>query len=304
MISATATLGLLGSLYLLPAVRPRTAPGLALTGWAGTLLVLCATAVAGATILLLPHPGDVDGLLGVARQWARSLNSGERFPWTLVTRLTVGTAVLLAVARLVAVYLVEARRGSARRAERLDRLSSIGRREESVLWLEQERPLAFSLGGRTPTVVATTALNRLRPRQRSAVLAHEFAHSTGRHHVSALVVDAAARALPCVPLCRQAPAARRVLVEACAERAAAREYGAETVCAALALAGTPLAGVAGGLAATDHAVRARMLGLCHPHRGRSWPRSRWATGLATTIPGLIAATFSVVGLLLACAHFA
>jgi Zn-dependent protease with chaperone function len=167
-----------------------------------------------------------------------------------------------------------------------------------LLWLEHDKPLAYSVAGRPPFVVFTTGLaDRLSDAEVAAVLAHEHAHLRGRHHVLIGLAEAAAWALPFVPLMRQAPAAIRVLVEMAADSVAAARYGPDVVRSALLRMGADES-PRGALAMKDADVDRRLYRLEHTGRPSSLLR---ASGLlaagtaAITTPaalgiGLLAAT--------------
>nr|WP_248782549.1 M48 family metalloprotease [Lentzea albidocapillata] len=88
-----------------------------------------------------------------------------------------------------------------------------GRREPGAhptVWLDHDRPLAFSLPGKPGLVVATEGLRRhLTPEEVDAVLDHERAHLNGRHHLLVAAADAVAAALPILPLFKRAASSIR-----------------------------------------------------------------------------------------------
>ncbi|WP_346772947.1 M56 family metallopeptidase [Rhodococcus sp. 14C212] len=98
-----------------------------------------------------------------------------------------------------------------------------------MVWLRENSCAAYSIGGRNGAVVASEGLSVLAPRERHAVLAHEYAHIRGRHHVLVMFGAALAAALPFVPLCRQGAIWVRVLVELAADRRAAQACGHDAV---------------------------------------------------------------------------
>src|SRR5699024_4732777 len=102
-----------------------------------------------------------------------------------------------------------------------------------VLWVDAPGNTCYSIGGRTPTVVAGRSIAALPAAERDAVLDHEVAHLRGRHHVLVTVAEALAAALPMVPLLRQAPDAVRTLVEFTADHRSAVHHGSDAVGGAL-----------------------------------------------------------------------
>ncbi|MEV6162661.1 M48 family metalloprotease [Streptomyces sp. NPDC052052] len=98
--------------------------------------------------------------------------------------------------------------------------------------LRDSRPDAYALPGRPGIpgriVVTTGMLRALDPAEREALLAHERAHLTGRHHL--LVVAAEAAAL-CHPALRALRAPLGYALERCADEAAATAVGDRRVAA-------------------------------------------------------------------------
>jgi Zn-dependent protease with chaperone function len=147
--------------------------------------------------------------------------------------------------------------------------------EHGVLVLDHEDPACYCLPGRPGTVVITTgALQRLSPGQLDAVLAHERAHLAGKHHTLVAFAFAVRRSVPGVRLLKYADRETRRLVELIADDAAARESGAPTVAAALAVIGTGhVPGAALGIAGRDLppavARVARLVGADRQLRGRA-----------------------------------
>lgn len=225
LLAAAVLIGLLGPVYLRGAVSPRVRPGLALTGWIVSVLAVVAFAVAGAVLLSVPHNESVDSLIGMA---TACVNTGEHL-WETMLRLSGVTVVLGAVLRTVFVTVRMGRKDSARKHRHLTTLKLLGKpdpdAQDPLFWLTESTPVAYSLGGRKGTIVASTGIAALNPAAREAVLAHERAHLRGRHHRLVLLVGVLFRALPFVPLFRAAPPMVRVLVELSADATAARSCG-------------------------------------------------------------------------------
>jgi Zn-dependent protease with chaperone function len=159
--------------------------------------------------------------------------------------------------------------------------------------VDDDEPDAYALPGIGGRVVVSTAMLRALPaEERRALLAHEAAHLTHRHH---LWVQAAELAAAADPLLRPAARAVRAAVERWADEVAAAEVGDRTVTArALARAGLARSAarrnstaVGAALAAADGAVadRARALLAGPPKRRR---------GLAGAVAALMLATLSAV----------
>lgn len=118
--------------------------------------------------------------------------------------------------------------------------------------------IAYCVAGRPHTIVVTTgALAALTPDQLQAVLAHERAHLTGRHHLVLAAVRGMAAALPRMRLFGEGAADIARLLEMCADDTAARSHGRRALLGGLlALTGTQSA-PAGALGAGGHDVVAR-----------------------------------------------
>ncbi len=104
-------------------------------------------------------------------------------------------------------------------------------------------------GGRI--VVTTGAVAALSAEQLGAVIAHERAHLSGRHHLVTGLATLLAHAVPVFPLTRKAPMSVRFLVERLADERACRQVDRRTLASALLAVGSPSApaaalGVGGG----------------------------------------------------------
>jgi Zn-dependent protease with chaperone function len=100
--------------------------------------------------------------------------------------------------------------------------------------LDDPRPAAYCVAGRPPVIVVTRGtLDMLDQAQLEAVLAHERAHLSGRHHSLILAARALAAAFPGVPLFDAGASAVSLLTEMRADDAAARRAGRPALIAAL-----------------------------------------------------------------------
>ena len=149
-------------------------------------------------------------------------------------------------------YLRRTRRQALRQA-RAARL--VGRPAPALgaVLLDHPQPAAYCIAGRHPTVILTTAALRvLAPGQLEAVLAHERAHLTWRHHRLVAMARISCRALPFLPLMRDAEAQVERLVELHADDAAAQVRDSDSLATALVVMAA--AAPAPGLAAADAAA--------------------------------------------------
>jgi Zn-dependent protease with chaperone function len=234
--------GALAAAWLFPAVLRRADlgrrdPAALLAGWLAAMATVVLTATAGVVLLLLPEHGPVGSLLHATHDCLAAVRHGSP-PEVEERSGALGAVILLAVTvRVGLVYWRGAQRRDRTRAAHLGVLRPVTRPDPAApdtLWLEHERPVAFSLTGRRGVIVVTDGLNRhLSDDGVAAVLAHERAHLSGRHHLVLAIADALRAALPFLPLFRQAPLAVRDLVELAADGAAARRFGARAVREAL-----------------------------------------------------------------------
>jgi Zn-dependent protease with chaperone function len=139
----------------------------------------------------------------------------------------------------------------------------VGRPEPALgaVLVEHSQPIAYCVAGRDPTVILSTgALQALEPAQVSAVLAHERAHLTGRHHRLLALARISSLVFPVLPLMRDADAQVARLVEMHADDAAARTSDPRSLATALVVLATgtsPAPALAAS--ATDSAQRIRRL---------------------------------------------
>jgi Zn-dependent protease with chaperone function len=198
----------------------------------------------------------------------------------------LGLAALLALASLAALaaawrYGHRVQRARRRTAEHATAARIVGRAlpgagPAGAVVLDDARPAAYCVAGRPPVIVVTRGtLDVLDDAQLAAVLAHERAHLSGRHHVLVLAVRALAAAFPSVPLFSAGAGAVALLAEmraddAAARPAAGRPGGRGALIAALVAIATAQAlptdsALRGGtLAAAAYAVPARVERMLMP----------------------------------------
>ena len=297
LLAGAVLIALSGPLYLRAALSPRVRPGVALTVWVASAAVVVLGASTGASLLLVPQNGGADNLIGMAQSCVNAVHAGGEPVWEHVLRVGSATAVFTAVARILVVAVQVTREDAGRRRRHLQALRMLSRREPGspVLWLEQEVPVAYSVGGRRGAIVATTGVSRLGSAEREAILAHERAHLSGRHHVLVQMAVVLARALPFVPLFRAAPPAVRVLVELAADAAAATRCGYGPVRAALRAvsgAGVP----SGSLAMSRDSVELRLHWLRSAPGGRR--RAGYYAAVCAAVSPAVVAIGVVAGLVL------
>lgn len=303
LLLAALLIGSLGPVYLRVAMRTRLRPGAVLTGWVGSVVVAVACAGVAGVLLGVPFDSAADTLLGMA---AVCVNTGAHLWETLVRFAGVGL-IFAAAVRVVVVAVRMRRHGATHREQHLTALSVLGEAEPdhgtALFWLPGSAPMAYSIGGRHGTIVASSAVARLAPATRAAILAHERAHLAGHHHGLVRMVDVLARALPFVPLLRAASPVVRVLVELSADDVAAAHCGAGQVREALRMTSsgdTP----AGALAMSGTATELRLRRLAPlPHRKGGALRRRLGSAAAAGAafaPALLGIALAAALILLLC----
>jgi Peptidase family M48 len=155
--------------------------------------------------------------------------------------------------------------------------------------LDAPQPAAYCIPGRRPaTIVLTTgALAVLDLPQLSAVLAHERAHLSGRHHLLIALTRALAACLPGVPLFSDGARQVARLAEMCADDTAARRGGRPSLVAALLAMGTGEAVPTTALAATGGSATARVQRLLEPPRRARDAGYRLALAAVTILLALV-----------------
>lgn len=145
-----------------------------------------------------------------------------------------GTALPLAAAALVLIAGCAAAvtRAVSGHWSQLHRARPDRSEGEELAVLRDSRPDAYALPGRPGSpgriVVTTGMLHALDPIEREALLAHERAHLTGRHHLYLAAVELSAR---CHPALRALRAPMGYALERCADEAAAHAVGDRRVAA-------------------------------------------------------------------------
>jgi Zn-dependent protease with chaperone function len=150
------------------------------------------------------------------------------------------------------------------------RIVGVPTHRPDVFVVTADRPAAYCVVGRPHAIVVTSAaVETLDESQLAAVVAHEDAHLSGRHHHLLMVLRALASALPLLPLFTRGAAEVADLLEMCADDSAARRHGTRPLVAGMIM----LAGrmPAAGLAVAANAVIARAARLMDPaRRGTRW----------------------------------
>jgi Zn-dependent protease with chaperone function len=261
LIGYAACVGTLGSRLLGRARWTARAPLLAIVtylaaGWS----VVAALGLAGLTLAVHATAlgGGLSHLIGACVLRLRETYGTPGGATVAALGLTLAGAV---VARTVLTAMTHLRATGHQAQLHAETARFVGRPEPSLgaLLVEYSEPVAYCVGGRRPMVVLSTGAL-------AAVLAHERAHLSGRHHLLRALARIGRLVLPFLPLMRDADAQVARLVEMHADDAAARASDPRSVATALVILATG-ASPAPALAAsaTDSVQRIhRLLGPAEP----------------------------------------
>ncbi|GAA2786156.1 M56 family metallopeptidase [Crossiella cryophila] len=225
--------------YATPALRlaRRTLPpALTLTAWVLTTIGALLALPTGIALLLFPEVTTAAWSATVHRCWTALREAGLFAPETAL-HTTAVLLVTLLLTRLLLTVIPHARRVRHSTGTHRDALALLATPipgHPTVVTLPHDQPLAYSLAGTTgPTVVSTALLDQAPEAELAAVLTHEQAHRTRRHHLVVAGFAALRKAFPFVPLFRAAPGEVALLTELDADAVAARAHGVPAVLAAL-----------------------------------------------------------------------
>jgi Zn-dependent protease with chaperone function len=270
-----------GARWLPRAAWPLRVPRAGIAAWlAGALSV--AASLAGAGLILAIPCAQLSGSPAMLRACLSLLRAQYSTPAGAAAGAAGGllaVAVLGRVAWSSGSAMAAARRRRGLHDDALAVLAQPGPAPD-VRIIASDRPAVYCVPGRRRIVLTTGAMTCLDDGQLDAVLAHERAHLSERHHLVLTLAAALQGAFPAVRFF--AVAARQVtfLVEVAADDAAVRRAPRLTVAAAL-LAVATAAVPAGALGAggTDAAQRIGRL-INPPLRGSRGRRAVTAAALA------------------------
>jgi Zn-dependent protease with chaperone function len=303
LVAYAVCVGTLGARMLGRAKWTARAPLLAMVtylaaGWS----VVAALGLAGLTLAVHTTAlgGGLSHLIGACVLRLRATYATPGGAMVAGLGLTLAGAVVARTALSAMTHLRAAGRQALQHAQTA-RL--VGRPEPALgaTLIDHPQPAAYCVAGRDPTVVLTTgAVQALDADQLAAVLAHERAHLTGRHHRLIAMARIGRQVLPFVPLMRDADAQVARLAEMHADDAATRTCEPAPLATALvilAAGASPAPALAA--AATDAVQRIqRMLGPAEP-LGRTRRRLLRTTAAALALaPVLLALAPAVLALAL------
>jgi Zn-dependent protease with chaperone function len=266
LIAYAVCVGTLGSRLLGRARWTARAPLLAIVtylaaGWS----VVAALGLAGLTLAIHATAlgGGLSQLIGACVLRLRETYGTPGGATVAALGLSLAGAV---AARTVLTAMTHLRSAGQQALLHAETARLVGRPEPSLgaVLVEHSDPVAYCVSGRHPTVILSTgAVQALEPAQLSAVLAHERAHLTGRHHRLLAMARIGRLVLPFLPLMRDADAQVARLVEMHADDAAARASDPRSLATALVVLATG-ASPAPGLAASATDSVARIHRLLRP----------------------------------------
>lgn len=302
MIAAVALLSyaaLVGSLvpgWLCRAQWRLRSPRLALAGWGLLLFSVLSSLVLAGLLLAAPDTRITASLADLVHACVQAVDQAYSAPGDASLHLAGAVLALAVLSRVLVGFAVLSWRTSKERSRHLQGLRLIAREgpAQGVLVLDHDVPAAYCIGGRRGAVVVTSAvLAKLDDDELTAVLAHEYAHRSGKHHLVLTVVRALACSVPGLPVARRAVAAVSELLEMSADDAAVDRVGADATRAALLKVADPRPGPATAtLAAAGTAVSVRIQRLRQtPRRMHAFSSSvLLGTGLCIAVlPVLVAA---------------
>jgi Zn-dependent protease with chaperone function len=233
--------GTLGSALLARARWTARAPLLAIVTYlAAEWSVVAALGLAGLTLAIHATAlgGGLSHLIGACVLRLRETYGTPGGATVAALGLTLAGAV---AARTVVTAMTHLRSAGQQALLHAQTARLVGRPEPSLgaVLVEHSDPVAYCVAGRHPTVILSTgAVQALEPAQLSAVLAHERAHLTGRHHRLLALARIGRLVLPFLPLMRAADTQVARLVEMHADDAAARAADPRSLATALVVLAT------------------------------------------------------------------
>ena len=225
-------------ILLARAAWPARAPGTALVVWQAIALT-GGLSMIGALLSygLAPFGGNlVDGLRALPGSLlTRSLPRGSEFS----QMFALSGAILLGIHLLLTLTttLVRAERSRRRHRQLVAVLSAPMPERPDTRLIDHEAPVAYCLPGttRSVTVLSAGLIAILDDEQLRAVIAHERAHATQRHHLVLLAFRAWRGSLPWFPIATRAHEAVAILVEMLADDQARRVVSDETLVRSIAI---------------------------------------------------------------------
>jgi hypothetical protein len=264
LIGYTAVVGFVAPYLLLRARWPHRAPALAAAVWHALVVSFSIGAALAAYHLAMPAEHLNAGVMGLLNSCGMDVGAGD--PGT-ADRLAVAlpAAIGVALTGSLAFHVVRARRARTRHREAVDMVGRHSLRLRATV-LPYDVPAAYSLPGRhARIVISEAAVRQLTPEQLGAVLEHEKAHISGRHHLVLAATDAFHSVFRPLPLARHAREQTALLLEMVADDWALRGHSGEVLATAMyemAAASAPK----GAFGAGGHTVLIRLKRVLGPRK--------------------------------------
>jgi Zn-dependent protease with chaperone function len=241
LLAYSMVVTVLGPPLLSSVTRPGAAPRLGVAAWLVMTGSVLAAWVAAAVLFVTQLVGFWDQIGRVLIGCVAGLRLiviggyGAALQAGLLLLAALSVAALAVLAARVSLALHRSRQHTAAHAQAARLAAGDGPRGPGgALVIDSAQAAVYCLAGRPNTVVITnSALKVLDDDQLAAVLAHEHAHLTGRHHQLLALVSALAKILSRVRLFTDADADVARLLEMCADDAAARHHSPDNVVDAL-----------------------------------------------------------------------
>jgi Zn-dependent protease with chaperone function len=303
LVAYAACTGTLGSRMLGRARWTARAPLLAIVTYlTAAWSVVAALGLAGLTLAVhVPAlSGELSHLIGACVLRLRATYGTPGGATVAGLGVTLAGAV---AARTALTAMAQLRTAGRQALQHAQTARLVGHPEPALgaVLVEHAQPAAYCVAGRHPTVILTTgALEALDLAQLDAVLAHERAHLTGRHHRLIAMARIGRQVLPFLPLMRDADAQVARLAEMHADDTAARASDPRSLATALvilATAGSPAPGLAAAGTDAVHRIH-RLLGPAEPLGRARRQLLRTAVAALALTPALLALAPAVLALAL------
>ena len=300
-----AALSVAGARWLPGASWPRRAPRAGIAVWQALTVTVVASVVLAGLALAVPSARVGAHSEGLLQACLMVLHARYATPQGAAAGATGAVLVLAVGGRVVWCATRAVAAAARRRARHGEALTLVARPGPApgVLLLDDDRPAVYCLPGPRRIVLTTGALRRLDDRQLGAVLAHERAHLTGRHHLALAFAAALASAFPLRVFTAAADQVGRLVEMAADDSATRRSHRLDLAGALLALAAARVPAGSLGAAGTAAAQRVRRL-IDMPHRPGRARRAvtAAAVALAAALLALPAATVAAAAIAGCSAH--
>ncbi|GGN27109.1 M56 family metallopeptidase [Streptomyces fuscichromogenes] len=269
------------------------APAAAVLAWQGLMVTFVVATALAVYHLVITEQHVHDGLVGLLTVCGVAADAPPgHAPSAFGDALVI--AAPIAVVLLPVGWLLRCTwRARRARGRQLDMLTLVGEPapEYGATIVEYDAPAVYCLSGPGSHIVVTRgALDALTEEQLLAVLEHERAHITGRHHVLKIFVDAFSRAFRGLPLARQGKEQTNLLLEMIADDRALRMYSREALATAMcevASGRAPQAALGAGGSGALIRLRRVLTPQPRPHRA-AWLGIVAASVAAPLLPLLVA----------------